>query len=369
MFNFLKRKQLQSGCLEDERTQEEKTLDYQVEEVAESFHFAQAFPLNWTEVKVPHFDILNYKVRNQDGSNSCVANSIALMLGIDNYREEGEFIEFSASHIYQRRINKPQAGMVGNDALKIASKYGATLEQLMPSDKLSEIAINAVSKQPSDDQIGMVFKAGGYVQFPFDIEKIASFMEETKKRDICKPVLVWFAFPLKEWTVMPQISSNVSEGDLCRHSVTAIDYGLYKGKKVLVIQDSWGIDRADDGLRYITQEYADKRMMFAASLIDLDNSWRDKILPQDVKKPQYTFTQPLEFGRRSKDIMNLQIILAYEELFPVTISPTGLYLQITAKAVLAWQIKHRVDTLEELTKLKGYYFGPKSIVVANNLYG
>lgn len=363
MFNFFRRKELESGCLEDERTQEEKALDYQVEEIA------TAFPLSWTEVKVPHFDILNYDVRNQNGSGSCVSFSLALMLGIDNYREEGEYLPFSASHIYQRRINKPSAGMIGNDALKIASKYGATLEQLMPSDKLSEIAINAVSKQPSDDQIGQVFKAGGYVHHPFDIEKIASFMEEGKKKGICKPTMTWFAFPRNEWTVMPEVGPDVPSNQLARHSVTAIDYGLYKGRKVLVIQDSWGLHTSSDkGLRYITQEYADKRMMLAASLVDLDNSWRDKIEPQDVKKPKYTFTQQLSFGMRNQDIVGLQYILQHEELFPYTIKPTGLYAQITAKGVLAWQIKHKVDTLERLTELKGHYFGSRSIAAANHLY-
>lgn len=342
-----------TGVVEDPRTLEEKAEDYRAEEVA-SF----AAP-DW-KVKGQN-DWPKYDVRNQDGSFSCVAQTAALMLGIENLREEGRFITASAGDIYDKRVNAG-SGMWGANGLSIASKTGATLEMFMPSQNMNEAQISKINRTTSDKQIGLIYRGGGYIQHPFDIEHIASYMEAHRKNGIAKPVMTFYRFNRKEWTSEPK---DLGLPKTIHHSTTAIEHGLYRGRKVLITQDSWGLHSTTfKGIRLIDQEWIDKHMTFAGSLHDLQNDWRDT---QDNEKPKHTFYKQMQYGETNPEIAAIQDILKYENLFP-NIESTGRYLQITAKAVLAWQRKHKVASEAELNYLQGRVCGPKTIKKLNEKY-
>lgn len=153
-------------------------------------------------------------------------------------------------------------------------------------------------------------------------------------------------------------------------SVTAIDFGLLNGRKVLVTQDSWGLhSTTQGGLRFIDAEFIKNRMTYCVMLKDLRNDWRDKETTPDRIKPRHRFSRTLEYGTMGDpDIAKLQDILKYEGLFPITIQSTGNYLQITAKAVYNWQTKHGVASQAELDSVQGKIIGPKTIKKLNELY-
>lgn len=218
-----------TGCLEDTRTIEEKQKDWHKD-------LATSISLNWIEKDFDEIPV--FPVRDQDGSGSCVAQSLALILGIENFLEEKRFVEFSAKDIYTRRSNKDTMGMMGVEALEIARKYGCTLEALIPSQKQGESEINIIDRKTSDEEIARIFKIKDYYQLPFSIEQIATIMESGRKNGVAKPLMVWFMFPRKEWTAIPELSG--SNYDIVHHSVTAVDYGVMNGKKGIFIQDSWG---------------------------------------------------------------------------------------------------------------------------------
>ena len=73
-----------TGVIADPRTLEEKEKDYQAKEVAS---FA---PVDWKEE--PPVQWRKFPVRNQDGSLTCVAQTGAKLLGIDNDIEEENFL-------------------------------------------------------------------------------------------------------------------------------------------------------------------------------------------------------------------------------------------------------------------------------------
>lgn len=79
----------------------------------------------------------------------------------------------------------------------------------------------------------------------------------------------------------------------------------------------------------------------------------------------YTFMVNLAFGQTSVDITNLQKALTLEGVFPATQPPTGNYLGITAKAVLAFRLKYGVSST---TDPKGYSVGPLTRAKLNSLY-
>lgn len=360
-----------TGALDDNRAPADKAKDYQAEEIVASFA-----PVDWKEKSMD--EICKYPIRNQDGSGSCVAQTGALMLGVENQIEENRFVELSAKDIYTRRYNGG-AGMVGNDAMQILKNFGATFENLMPSQNQTEEQINVVHRLPSDEEIAQVFKSGGYVSLPFDIEKIASIMESEGGNGAKKPIMMWFRFPYDEWQIDPKVTN--SKSTLVHHSVTGVDYVLRGGKKKIVIQDSWGHHSSTlEGLRFIDQDFINSRMTFCVYLKDLNNKWRSEQpepspepQPQptpEPNKPSHKFGKVLLYGmRQDPDVIALQNILKYEELFPQSVASTGNYLSITAKAVLAWQKKHDVASLAELNALQGRRCGSKTIKTLNSLYG
>ena len=156
-----------TGCLPDTRTKKEKEKDWHKD-------LAMSGVVNWVEKDFG--DIKTFPVRNQDGSGTCVMQTCALMCGIENFLEEGKFIEFSVD-LYNFRINKDSAGMMGVDALNLLKNKGLTLEILIPSMNMGESQIAKLKRSISDDEIAKIFRIKDYWQLPFNLEQIATIME------------------------------------------------------------------------------------------------------------------------------------------------------------------------------------------------
>lgn len=281
-----------TGCLPDTRSEEAKAKDWHKE-------VAMAVPVEWKEKSFE--DVKHFPVRDQDGSGSCVAQTLALILGIQNFLEEGKFIEFSAKDIYTRRSNKDTMGMIGVEALDIARKYGATLEVLIPSQNMGEFDMNNITREVSDEQIAQIFKIKDFYQLPFNVDAIASIMESGRRDGVAKPLMVWFMFPRIEWDAKPNLTSVTN--DMVHHSVTAVDYGIVDGKKGIFIQDSWGLHSSTSGgLRFISENYL-KRMTFCAYVNDVNNDWQDKPESSTIIK------RILKLKDRGEDVKELQRLL------------------------------------------------------------
>ena len=298
-----------TGCLPDTRTKKEKAKDWHKD-------LAMSGVVNWVEKDFG--DIKTFPVRNQDGSGTCVMQTCALICGIENFLEEGKFIEFSVD-LYNFRINKDSAGMMGVDALNLLKNKGLTLEILLPSMNMGESQIAKLKRSISDDEIAKIFRIKDYWQLPFNLEQIATIMENGRKNGVAKPLMVWFMFPRKEWTAIPELSK--SSYDMVHHSVTAIDYGILNGKRGLFIQDSWGLHNSTEGgLRFISEDYL-KKMTFCAYVNDLPNNHHEET--------QSMFTRILRYGSRGEDVKNLQKLLS--------LNADGIFGRQTERAVKNFQ--------------------------------
>ncbi len=368
--------QFLSGALIDTRPKEEKEKDYHFGEIV-----VAANPVNWVEK--PQSEWRKFPIFNQDGSGSCVAQTLAKLLGILYWLKNQLYVHFSATHIYQRRANKPASGMAGVDAFSIAQK-GVTLEELVPSQDMNDSQIDGIEIPQYKQDVGSVFKIGNYVSLPIkDIDTIASVIQTTGKA-----VMVWFYFNRDEWTDVPTIKNpnlDLYAGDTSRHSVTAVEFTLYQGEKALIIEDSWGRNFGLNGQRVITEDFFKVRNWFAAYPINFAFDDQTQPQPQPVPvKPKYTFTKPLVFipwdsaknqpanlalhESQKADVVALQNILKYEGYFPANVSSTGYYGSITAKAVYAFQVAHKVASLSELDSLGGRRVGEKTIKALNEIY-
>lgn len=347
----------QSGALIDTRTEAEKLKDYKIEEVV-----ASIAPVDWKEKTV----LRKFPIFNQDGSGSCVAQTLAKLLGIMYWLKNGVYVHFSATHIYQRRANKPQGGMAGMNAFDIA-REGVTLEELVPSQNMSDAQMDSVVIEQYKKDVGSVFKVPNAVTLPIkDIDTVASVIQQTGKG-----VMVWFYFANDEWTAHPVVkypNLDMYAPTTGRHSVSAVDFCLKNGKKTLIIDDSWGSQYGLAGQREIDEDWFKARNFFAAYPVNFVFEDQTQPQPTPTPKPRYTFTKVLSFGQKNSDIAALQDILKYEGLFPTNSASTGYYGAITAKAVLAFQKKYAVADVAELDQLAGRRVGEKTIAKLNSLY-
>lgn len=302
----------------------------------------------------------SFPIADQDGSGSCVAQTVAKMAGIHYWLENGEYVPFSATHIYQRRANKPMTGMGFPDLVNIA-KQGITLEALVPSQLMSDDKMDSIEIPEYKKKVGEIFKLGDGIVLPAgDFDTIASTVLTTKK-----PVMAWFYFTYDEWTDKPEVKNYALDKfaeATCRHSVTIVDACKVNGEDALIIEDSWGLGRAIKGRRIITRVFFNERNYFALY-------FRKFIYVESLDKPKYKFKESMKFGDRGEDIKALQEVLRYNGMFPQDQETTGYYGQLTADGVYQFQLKYDVDTILALSQLEGRVVGPKTIAKLNKYYG
>jgi len=339
-----------TGANPDSRLEEDKLKDYLFVETV-----ATANPVQWE--KKDEIEWRKFPIFSQDGSGSCVAQTMAKLLGILYWLKNQAYVHFSATHIYKRRANRPAFGMAGIDAFNIA-RQGVTLEELVPSQGMTDHEMDWTEIQQYKKDVGEVFRIGNFLTLPTkDIETVASVIQTTGKA-----VMVWFYWKADEWTKTPEIKHpGLDFLSASKHSVTATDFFLKDGKKCLLIEDSWGGRYGYSGRRIITEDFYKERNFFAAYPMNFR-------FDEGGDKPKYRFENVLTFGGRGPDTVALQDILRYEGLFPGNIESTGYYGAITAKAVMAFQIKYNVAPAAEIESLQGRSAGPKTIAKLNELY-
>ena len=357
----------QNGAVIDNRPEEEKLTDKKFVEFV-----AAIDPVNWIEKLLT--TVRKFPIFNQNGSGSCVAQTRAKEMGIMRWLKDKIYVHFSASHIYQQRINKPSPGMLAYDANNITMS-GATLEVLAPSQDMTDLQMDSANVEAYKKEIGKIFSIPAPIELPTrDIDTIASVIQKTGKG-----VMVWFFFGIGEWNrPMPEIldPSMTLATAPALHSVTAVDFTLYQGKKCLIIEDSWGTGFGINGQRIITEDFFKARNWYSSYLMNFN-------FDSTIMKPKYNFTKALEFiplnnqglisnpaknEAQKSDVIALQDIMKFEKIFPSNVSSTGYYGATTAESVLKWQKFHNVAPDSELDPLQGRKVGPKTLAKLNELY-
>lgn len=316
-------KQFKNGALIDERSEAEKAKDFKFSEIV-----ASVAPVVWTEKLSTAWR--KFPIFNQDSSGSCVAQTMAKLLGVLYWLKNGVYVHFSATHLYQRRFNAPAGGMGGTDAFDIAQK-GITLEVLTPSQDMNDTQMDGIKIEPYKDDVGKIFRIGNYIVGPNkDLETVASIIQTTGKA-----VMVWYYFNYDEWTDVPKVlrTLDVYGASTSRHSVTAVDFTLYQGKKCLIIEDSWGPNFGKGGQRIITEEFHNTRNWFTAHPMNFNFE-----IPIVPPTPTFTFTKTMKIGDQNNEVKQLQLYLQKLGFYPVNSTATGYFGGVTRKAVIAFQL-------------------------------
>jgi hypothetical protein len=315
------------GC-RDTQTPEQKGKNYSFDEVC-----LAPVPVVWLEKTRDQYR--SFPIRDQDGSGQCVCMTYATEMGIIFQQKYGVWMDFSSSFPYQARTNPEISGCNSVDIFDVFPKIGNLFEKDMPSQKMNDSQSMAVKKEVWFDDLAKVYKLKR-IALPIDFETVASTIQATGKG-----VMVWFKFSPSEWTDTPTLTDKpITSG----HSVTAVDFILKNGKKYLVIQDSWGLNYAVKGYRFISEEYFNARCFNAGYLLNFD-------FDTEVLKPRFDGT-----------VVSLQDCLKYERLFPSNVNSAGVFGAVTKKALIDFQVKYNISpaygNFGPITKKKLYELFP-----------
>jgi len=335
---------LYQGIAPDPRTDLEKSFDFTHEELGMGTD-----TVIWKEKTKEEWK--TYKVRNQDGSLSCVGQATAKILGIHEIKEGREFKDLSPKFIYTRRANYPDGGMWLPDALSIACQYGSCEEYLLPCENQGETWLNDKSQEtPLCVENALLYKGKIYISINnLDIDAIASVIQGGYA------VLLGFRFDNDEWTDVPFL--KVDSGKSAGHGVAGVDFVLHNGEKSIVIEDSWGPAHGMGGHRIITETFLKARCFYAGYVTSFIKE--DKT----TDKPSHTFNKYLKFQSKDPEVIWLQKCLQYLGLFPKNVPFSETYGPITRKAVSDFQKKYLS------TNNQGLQVGPATITELNKLFG
>ena len=96
----------------------------------------------------------------------------------------------------------------------------------------------------------------------------------------------------------------------------------------------------------------------APAPITAANAYKD---PFDyLPRPEFELGE-VSLGESSGEVRRLQMMLKHERIFPIEVSANGVYGPTTARAVLEWQKKYRVDNPAVLDAEAGEVFDERSI--------
>ena len=327
----------------DQRTTQEKTKDFNLAEV-------KAYGTVIFEEREP----VGYTVRNQNGSGSCVAQTVAKMLEVWDYKHDTTPTVYSATPIYKSRTNKPMPGMNYVDGLGHPVKNGVFLEKDVPSQGMSDSVMDNYKVIAAPQ----VERPTAYGTVPVDFYAVAQEINDSGA------VMLWVKCSYEEWN--RDVPTGNSDSEAVRHSVTAVDKILHKGIEYLIVDESWGVWKSSSdvplkpGQRAITKQFFDKHCFFAGAFTSFDFDGGDK--------PKYTWKTTMKYGQTSEDIKQLQKVLQYEKFFPSSQECTGYFGGITARALIKWQVSHNMNDFANETDMRKVQAGVKTRTKLNELY-
>jgi len=354
-----------TGLLPDTRADVEKAKDWLASEIF--------IPVSGTPTyrKVNEGEWAKYQVRNQNGSGSCVANTVAKMFEIKRKLDKGDSIKFSHAPIYIKRSNKPSAGMIGVNALQIACDTSTCQEADMPSENMHDAQLDALELPEYYEDLNNLVLPTNFATVPAK-DLNFDFVAQLIQREGC--AMIWINTDYVSWC--KDIPTAGGKKGSVVHSWTGVDVVNLNGEDYIVAEDSWGkwLDQngvaskyGPDGQRLISRDFFKDAVWFAAVLLDFEYDVTD-----DAFKP---FNTIMEYGDSGAEVKRYQEMLKARGYFPSNQPCTGFFGNITARSTYVMQVQYNVAPLSELNTvyfshtekrfIKGGRVGKKTLDIIN----
>lgn len=307
-----------------------------------------------------------WKLRNQDGQNSCVFHARAKMAGILREKLTGEFVEYSAAD-YNKRSNAPGPGAFPVEALDLMRKEGIGLEALEPTYEISDADLTKMVQTRFQKDVAEVSKLDKYFALPeYSFDFLISTLKATDK-----PIILGFFATRSEWNrdVPKIIEDGLTEFEAqVRHEVCATpNFGIWDGQEGFTIEDSWGTTGINGaGVRFITREFFENRNYIGGLVPTTFKTYED--IGVDPAKPHIKLERQLDRGDTGPDVLALQQVYKYEGLFPANHAGSEYFGPITEDSTKQYQAKHGIVS-EGTPSTTGYgRVGPSTLAHINSNY-
>ena len=281
----------------------------------------------------------------QDGTSACGAHAA----GHARRLLEGD-ITFPLGW-YRTRSNYDGEGMFLSEVLRLAA-YADTLPT--PTGVPARLTETYANGLPLVDVFNNLRKEGyEYIQIKtYDADAVFNSVSNGN------PTVVGFYCTVNEWVeemVATDVVSLITAP--VKHFVTCLPNSNHEKDGYEWVSIIESAPNKGFTLRHIRKDFLQKRMFLGGGFFR----------PLVVKKKKVTTIPSVatQYGERSASVISLQTFLTQVGLLN-TEHVTGYYGNITSAAVLKWQLENLSGI--PLLELKGYYWGPKSIKKANELY-
>jgi len=302
-----------NGALPDTRPDDKKALDYKQSELVASIG-----QVNWYNKS----EYRTFPVRKQNGSGSCVMQSIEKERGIIAEQKYGDFVVFSANPGYKNRVYTNVSGSTLEDSIN-STNAGSIPEVLSPSQSMNDAQMMSAEEPVYSKDVGKIFGAKR-IFMDNDIDTIASTIENTGKG-----VGITIRFGNGEWFNNKQVKELLTPDKWTMgHRVTAVDYTLNNDRvKCLVIEDS----ACEDGYpqRLVPESFLLARSYWTPSYIVNFKSYEEIGIVPD--KPKF-----------DGSIISAQKCFAYEGMFPANVDLIENWGPVTRKACVLFQLKYNI---------------------------
>lgn len=330
-----------NGVAVDPRTEEQKKLDYGHEEYLGG---AVTIPaIVWQ----PKTSWITLDVRKQTISTSC--GSQAGAKGLTAFTG----IVMSALPIFDSRSNFPQAGMYMQEIGSILVNLGTDTEAKYPSQNMTDDQLNAAKTVFAN----MPYKIDSYYTLPVDMDLIAQALEKGHA------IVYGLSSNINEWIDTPVVGTLplTFSHFVVTHSK---NYLMWENQKATAIDDSCNLSSTyrGSGQRLLTESFIKTRVWGVLALVPKTIT--------GLNVPHCSLSQSLLYGMmNNSQVVNLQDMLKFNGVMPMSIPSTGNFLSATLAAVNAFQKKYATEILtpEGLTAPNGKV-GPGTIAQLKLLF-
>lgn len=315
-------------------------------------------PFNWDE----GYDIettlhVKLPVKDQGQSFSCGGQAWSTYAGVLEASATDSLEERSAKFFYAQTYQSG-GGSTGRDNANVFIKDGSCREVVLPSYLSGHMLptevfitrgqdINELAREDAKSDKGF-----SYAQTGTNIDSIAQAM-----RDNTGIVMGLDGQNNGTWTsAFPKIPTQVE----WRHWVYAGKAKKINGIKHIGFLNSWGTEVGEDGWQWIPEKYFTTGHVWSG--------WTHILAPVVPPSFKHEFVSNLSFGQSGSEIIALQKALQLSGEFPKSVPTSGLYGDISRRAVLDFQVKYMVSPLAELMALQGKSVGPKTRQQLNILF-
>jgi hypothetical protein len=292
-------------------------------------------------------------VKDQGSSFSCGGQAWSSYAGVLEAAATHTLEERSAKFFYAQTY-QAGGGSTGRDNANVFINQGACYETFLPSYENSlppseGFITRGQDISAADRTNALTDKGFNYSQTGTDIDTIAQAIRDNHGVVIGVDGQnngTWVtAFPTTQTTGW-------------RHWVYGGKAKLINGKKFIGFLNSWGKGVGEQGWQWLSEDFFTHGHVWSGWTHTFNNT-------PPPPSFHHVFNATLVYGTSSVDIVALQTVLQLEGTFPLTVSATGFYGNVTATAVLAFRVKYGISSA---TDVQGHSVGPLTRVKLNQLY-